>query len=77
MGDEGKLAIKTDVLGRVLIGEVMRVTGWSRWTLRRKILMGRFPPPAAGIGRGEQHRWALQDVLGWARAQPGYVHLRM
>lgn len=73
MPDNNELHIKTDALGRVLMGEVERITGWSRWTLRNKIKKELFPTPVAGLGRGESYRWREADVRDWARSQPGYA----
>lgn len=62
--------LKTDPLGRVMIGEVERIVGCSRWTLRRKIIGGEFPPPLVA-GRGAKTLWAAQDILEWVASQPG------
>lgn len=72
MTTENELRIKTDALGRVLMGEVERITGWSRWTVRNKILLNLFPAPVDGLGRGESQKWCESDIRDWAISQPGY-----
>ena len=71
MTTDNKIGIKTDPLGRVLVGEIQRITTWSRWTLRKKILQGLFPSPVDGLGRGESQKWRESDVRNWALSQPG------
>lgn len=73
MTNDNELRIRTDALGRVLMGEVERITGWSRWTLRHKIQQELFPAPVAGLGRGESRKWREADVRNWALTQPGYA----
>ncbi len=72
MHDKPPFEIKTDVLGRVLIGEVERIAGCSRWTLRRMISDGKFPAPFAGLRRGQKRCWRLSDIIDWVRSQSGF-----
>ena len=64
------LGLRTDQLGRLPIGEVLHLTGWSLETLRRRIAAGLFPPPLSG-GQGRKRCWAYADVYCWACNQPG------
>lgn len=59
--------IRTDGLGRVRLGEVLRLTGWSRTTLWRKTKTGQFPRPAWGRKRGEAWYWRISDIIQWAQ----------
>lgn len=63
--------MRVDALDRVSFQEVLFVTGWSRWTLWRRIREGKFPLPLppSGSGRGEAKRWRGSDVRAWAISQ--------
>ncbi|MGK2286544.1 helix-turn-helix transcriptional regulator [Pedomonas sp. V897] len=49
------------------LGEVLRLTGWSRTTLWRKTKTGQFPRPAWGRKRGEAWYWRISDIRQWAQ----------
>jgi len=61
--------IRKDGLGRVRLGEVLRLTGWCRTTLWRNTKTGQFPRPAWGKKRGESWYWRASDIEQWAQAR--------
>ena len=56
------LKIRSDALGRVGGFEVERVTGLSSWTINRRVKLGTFPPPLAGLTR---RMWMEVDIRTW------------
>jgi predicted DNA-binding transcriptional regulator AlpA len=65
MPEKTTVLIKTDPLGRVLMGEVQRITGWSRWTLLTRISKKEFAEAIAGWKRGQSRKWRESDVRDW------------
>jgi len=65
------LGLKTDLLGRLQIGEVLRLANFSKATLYRMIKKGQFPQPLPGWRSGQKRLWAYDVVYHWACSQPG------
>ena len=65
------LGLKTDLLGRLQIGKILRLTNTSSKTLSRMLKKGQFPQPLPGWKNGKKYLWAYDDVYQWACSQPG------
>lgn len=65
------LGLRTDLLGRLQVDQVLRLTNCSKATLYRMIKQGRFPQPIAGWRSGQKRLWDYSKVYEWARSQPG------
>jgi hypothetical protein len=60
------------------VAEVCALTGWSRFTLDRRVKAGDFPEPIEGAGEGhtaagkrrgtgEKRKWTLAQYESWAK----------
>lgn len=57
-----------DLAERVLReAEVAKVTGLSRWTRRRLIARGEFPPSVRLTQTGSARGWLYSDIQAWLR----------
>ncbi len=51
------------------LGDVCRLLGYSRWTLRGLIASNRFPQPLRITGTTGRPRWLMSTVEEWLAGQ--------